>query len=85
MKLETVKPDIETPAVVKRTIGVMPKEKGKSLPKNQRGPQVKRLCHHCSVQGHTRLNCFKLHALKKVDSMRGQESSKRRQIGRAHV
>ena len=80
-KLKEVKPEIETPAVVKRTIGARPKEKGKTLPKNQRGPQVKHLCHHCGAQGHTRPNCFKLHALKKADSMRGQESSRRRPKG----
>ena len=68
-KLKEVKPKPETPTVVKRTVGAKPKEKGKSLPKNQKGPQVKHLCHHCGVQGHTRLNCFKFHALKKVDSM----------------
>ena len=67
--------------VVKRTIHAKPKEKGKSLPKNQRGPQVKHLCHHCGVQGHTRPNYFKLLALKKADSMCGQESSKRRPKG----
>ena len=72
MKLE-----IESPVVVNRTIVARPKERGKSLPKNQRGPQVKHLCHHCGTQGHTRPNCFKFHALKKVDSMRGQEISKR--------
>ena len=70
-KLKEVKPEIETPAVVKRTIGAKSKEKWKSLPKNQTGPQVKHLCHHCGIQGHTRPNCFKLHALKKADSMRG--------------
>ena len=37
-KLKEVKAEIETPAIVKRTIGATPKEKGKSLPKNQRGP-----------------------------------------------
>ena len=37
-KLKEVEPEIETPAVVKRIIGVMPKEKGKSLPKKKRGP-----------------------------------------------
>ena len=42
---------------------------------------MKHMCHHCGVQGHTRLNFFKLHALKKADSMRGQESSKRRPRG----
>ena len=80
-KLKEVKPEIKTLVAVKRTIGAKPKEKVKSLPKNQRGPQVKHMCHHCGVQGHTRLNCFKLHALKKADSMRGQESSKRRPRG----
>ena len=66
-KLKEVKPEIKTPAVVKRTIGAKPMEKGKSLPRNQKGPQVKHLCHHCGAQGHTRPNCFKLHALKKAD------------------
>ena len=42
---------------------------------------MKHVCHHCGVQGHTRPNCFKLHALKKDDSMRGQENSKRRPKG----
>ena len=72
-KLKEVKPEIETLAAAKRTIGAKPKEKGKLLPKNQRGPQVKHMCHHCGVQGHTRPNCFKLHALKKADSMRGKK------------
>lgn len=77
-KLKEVKPEIETPAIVKRDIGARSKEKGKSLPKNQRGRHVKHVCHHCDVQGYTRPNCFKLHVLKRADSMRGQESSKRR-------
>ena len=47
-----------------------PKAKGKSLPKSQRGPQVQHFCHHCGVRGHTRPNCYKLHALKKADSQR---------------
>ena len=34
-KLKEVKPEIEN---VKRTIATKPKDKGKSLPKNQRGP-----------------------------------------------
>ena len=77
VKLNKVKPEIETLVVAKRTIGAKPKDKGKSLPKNQRGPQVKHVCHHCGVQGHTRPNCFKLHALKKANSMHSQESSRR--------
>ena len=77
-KLKEVKLETEIPIVVKRTIGARPKEKGKSLPKNQKGPHMKHVCHHCGVQGHTRPNCFKLHALKRADSMHGQESSKRR-------
>ena len=80
-KLKEVKLEIEIHVAVKRTIGTKPKKKRKSLPKNQRGPQVKHVCHHCGVQGHTRPNCFKLHALKKADSMRDQESSKRRPKG----
>ena len=76
-KLKEVKSEIETLVVVKRTIGAKPTEKGKSLPKNQRGPRVKHLCHHCGAQGHTRPNCFNVHALKKADSMCGQESSRR--------
>ena len=42
---------------------------------------MKHVCHHCGIQGHIRPNCFKLHALKKADSMRRQESSKRRPMG----
>ena len=80
-KLKEVKPEIETPAIVKKTISAKPKEKGKSLPKNQRGPRVKYLCHHCGAQGHTRPNCFKLHALKKANSMHGQETSRRKPKG----
>ena len=80
-KLKEMKPEIEIAAVVKRTIGAKLKEKGKSLPKNQRGPREKHLCHHCGAQGHTRPNCLKFHALKKADSIRGQETSKRRPKG----
>ena len=47
-----------------------PKAKGKSLPKPQKGPQVQLFYHHCGVRGHTRLKCYKLHALKKADSQR---------------
>ena len=77
-KLKEVKPKIKTPVVVKRTIGARPKERRKSLPKNQKGLHVKHVCHHYGVQGHTMPNFFKLHALKRAESMRGQESSKRR-------
>ena len=49
------------------------KAKGKSLPKPQRGPQVQHFYHHCGVQGHTRPNYYKLHALKKADSQRLRE------------
>ena len=38
---------------------------------------MKHVCHHCGVQLHTRPNCFKLYALKKVDSMHGQENLKK--------
>ena len=52
-------------------------DKGKSLPKSQKGPQVKHFCHHCGVHGHTRLDCFKFHALKRADSMCGQDNTRR--------
>ncbi|XP_065630490.1 uncharacterized protein LOC136067937 [Quercus suber] len=42
-KLKEVNPEIETPTAVKRTIGANPREKRKSLRKNQRGPQVKHM------------------------------------------
>ena len=77
-KLKEVELEIETPAVVKKTISAKPKEKQKSLPKNQKGPRVKHMCHHCGAQGHIWPNCFKLHALKKANSMHGQETSRRK-------
>ena len=54
------RPNVEIPTIEKKVIGPSPKEKGKSLPKNQRGPHVKHFCHHCGIRGHTRPNCFKL-------------------------
>ena len=74
-KPKVEKPKIETSVVAKRTIGTKPKKKGKSLPKSQRGPQVKHFCHHCGMRGHTRPNCFKLQALKRDDSL--QDNSRR--------
>ena len=53
-----------------------PKVKGKSLPKSERDPQVQHFCHHCGVRGHTRPNCYKLHALKKADSQRLKRQGK---------
>ena len=76
-KSKVKKSEIETLVVAKRIVGAIPKEKGKSLPKSQRGPQVKHFCHHCDVLEHTRLNCFKLQALKMSDSLRGQNNSRR--------
>ena len=60
-------PKVETPIVEKKAIMANSKAKGKSLPKNQKGSQVKHFCHHCGTHGHTRPNCFKLHALKTTD------------------
>ena len=48
-KLKEVKPEIETPVIANKTVGAKPKDKGKSLPKRQRGSQVKHFCHHCGV------------------------------------
>ena len=33
--------------------------------------------HNCGMQGHTRTNCYKLQALKKDDSLRGQDNLRR--------
>ena len=38
---------------------------------------MKHFCHDCGVQRHTRSNCFKLLALKRADSLRGQDNSRR--------
>ena len=38
---------------------------------------MKYFCHHCGVRGHTRPNCFKFQALKRADSIRGQDNSRR--------
>ena len=54
-----------------------PKSSGKSLPKRQRGPQTQHYCHHCGSLGHTRPNCFKLQALKNVDSQRPRRQGKK--------
>ena len=58
---------------------VRPEAKGKSLPKSQRGPRTKHLCHHCGLQGHTRPNCLKLRALKNASAQRsgGPRNDKR--------
>ena len=51
---------------------VKPKDKGKSLPKSQRGPRTQHFCHHYGLQGHTGPNCHNLRALKN-QVFRGQE------------
>ena len=57
---------------------VKPKAQGKSLLKSLRGPRTQRFCHHCGIQGHTRLNCHKLWALKNGNYKRpsGQRKDK---------
>ena len=50
--------------------------------KLQRGPQMKHFCHHCGTRGHTRPNCFKLHALKRADSLHDQGNSRRMPRGK---
>ena len=46
--------------------------KGKSLPKSKRGSRTQHFCHHCGLQGHTRLNCHKLRALKNARDQRSR-------------
>ena len=56
-----------------RNLSVVRSEaKGKSLPRSQRGPRTNHFCHHCGLQGHTRLNCHKLRALKKASDQRSR-------------
>ena len=43
------KPQIKIPIIEKKDIGPKSKAKGNSLPKNQRGPQVRHFCHHCGI------------------------------------
>ena len=82
MEKDVKKPKIEIPTIEKKDIGPKSKEKRKSLPKNQRGPQVKHFYHSCGIQGHTRPNCFKLHALKRVDSLHAQGNTRRMPRGK---
>ena len=52
---------------------VRSKAKGKSLPRSQRDPRTNHVCRHCGLQGHTRLNCHKLRALKNASDQRSRE------------
>ena len=51
---------------------VRSKAKGKSLPRSQRDPRTNHVCRHCGLQGHTRLNCHKLRALKNASYQRSR-------------
>ena len=51
---------------------VKPKGNGKSLPKSQKGLRTQHFCHHCGIQGHTRPNFHKLHALKNSGDQRSR-------------
>ena len=72
------KPKVEGPVDEKKAVVVKSKAKGKSLPKNQRGPQVKHFYHHCSIRGHTITKCFKLHTLKRTDQQNALGNEKGR-------
>ena len=76
------KPQIKIPIIEKKDIGPKLKAKGKSLPTNQRGPQVKYFRHHCGIRGHTRPNCFKFHALRRADSLHAQGNTRRMSRGK---
>ena len=57
------KPKSDSPIVESKAIMAKSKAKGKSLPKNQRGPQVKHFCHHCGIRGHTnKCDSYTLHS-----------------------
>ena len=76
------KPQIEIPIIKKKDIGPKSKAKRKSLPTNQRGSQVKYFCHHYGIRGHTRPNCFKLHAFRKADSLHARGNTRRMSRGK---
>ena len=42
---------------------------------------MKHLCYHCGMRGYARPNCFKLQVLKRADSLRGQDNSRRMMKG----
>ena len=46
--------------------------KGKTFPRSQRGSRTNHVCHHCGLQGHTKLNCHKLKALKNASDQRSR-------------
>ena len=73
-KAEKVKPKKKRNVTNQRVLNklhnqsvVRSEDKGKSLPKSQRGLRTKHLCHHCGLQGHTRPNCHKLRASKNAN------------------
>ena len=72
------KPKVEGPVDEKKAVVVKSKAKGKSLPKNQRGPHVKHFYHLCCIRGNTRTNCFKLHTLKRTDQQNALGNEKGR-------
>ena len=74
------KANVEDPVDENKAVGAKSKAKGKSLPKNQKGPQVKHFRHHCGIHCHSRLNFFKFHALKRADHQNtlGNEKGKPR-------
>ena len=47
--------------------------RAKSSPQSQRSPKSTYVCHHCSLQGHTRPNYQKLKAMNNVSAPRFQE------------
>ena len=51
--------------------------KAKSLPKSQRGSRTQHFCHYCGIQGHTRLNCCKLWALKNGKRIKRTRSNRK--------
>ena len=73
-KAEKVKPEKKKNVTDQRVLNkprnqlvVRSKDKGKSLPKSQRGPRTKHFYHHCGLQGHTKPNCHKLKSLKNAN------------------
>ena len=70
------KPKVRSPNIEKKATVANSKTKGKLLPKNKKGSQVKNFCYHCVIHGHTRPNFFKFQVLKRADLQSAQGNEK---------
>ena len=73
------KPNVVNQKVLTKSLNPIvakPKAKGKSLFKEERGPQIEHYCHHCGIRGHTSPNWYKLQSLKNADLQKPRRQGK---------